>query len=394
MNKRTQQDSPTGLNDWVEVFRAGTHTASDGSTHEFSTADLDQMVESHASGWKAPIVVGHPKHNDPAFGWADQLKRVGNSLYAKFKDVAPEFAASVEAGHYRNRSVRVVKDAGRWLIDHVGFLGAKRPAIPLDSLSYSATDGVCIDFSADEWRVPSLLARMMRRMREFLIDKYGQEDADRVMPAWEVDDLADLATEQRIEDRPAAPSFSAPTQQGDVSMLTEEDLKRAREEARAEARAEAQAEFTAQQTTLQQQLQTERESRLRAEFSANVTEAIDAGRLTPAQAEGAVDFMLQLSREPMEFEFSAGEGDKATKVTKPALTWFRDFMAALPKQIDLGGSRAGEEVDAAAGDAEFAAPEGYAVDADSMAIHGKAVAYQKKHGCSYNEAVDAVSAGR
>jgi ketosteroid isomerase-like protein len=170
---------------------------------------------------------------------------------------------------------------------------------------------------------------------------------------------------------------------------SDEDLQRAREEARAEAA----AEFAAEQTTLQQQLQTERESRLRAEFSANVTEAIDAGRLTPAQAEGAVDFMLQLSREPMEFEFSAGEGDKASTVTKPALTWFRDFMAALPKQIDLGGERGGEDVDVA-GDAEFAAPEGYAVDADSMAIHGKAVAYQKKHGCSYNEAVDAVSAGR
>jgi hypothetical protein len=103
--------------------------------------------------------------------------------------------------------------------------------------------------------------------------------------------------------------------------------------------------------------------------------------------------MLQLSREPMEFEFSAGEGDTAATIKNPALTWFRDFMAALPKQIDLGGVLGGEDADKAPA-AEFAAPEGYVVDAGSMAMHNKAVAYQQKYSCSYKDAVDAVSAGR
>lgn len=164
---------------------------------------------------------------------------------------------------------------------------------------------------------------------------------------------------------------------------SDEDLQRARTEAAAAARAEAQAEFSTQ-------LQSERESRLRVEFSASINEAIDAGRLTPAQAEGAVDFMLQLSREPAEFEFSAGEGDKATKVKKLPLDWFRDFMARLPQQVDVGGARGGD--DASAGHAEFSAPQGHSVDSDQLALHHKALDYQKAHpGTDYLAAVTAVS---
>lgn len=389
MSKRTHHDFK-GLQDWVPIFKAGPQKDSLGREKVWTHDELDQVVANHDPDHPAPHVVTHKELYSPfAYGQSAEVKREGDVLYVKSKNVEPQFEKLIKDGRLFERSVRLVPSPKGWKLGHIAWLGAEPPAVDgLAPVQFSA-ETEAHDYSVD-WRATSTLARMMRRLREFVIAKFGAEEADRVMPEWDVEDLLTTAAEQRAEEIPASPSFSAPTQQGDVPMPhSDEDLKRAREEARAEAA----AEFAAEQTTLQQQLQTERESRLRAEFSANVTEAIDAGRLTPAQAEGAVDFMLQLSREPMEFEFSAGEGDKASTVKKPALTWFRDFMAALPKQIDLGGERGGEDVDVA-GDAEFAAPEGYAVDADSMAIHGKAVAYQKKHGCSYNEAVDAVSAGR
>lgn len=332
-----------GFDDWVEIFRAGLQTDSKGREKLFTESDLDEMVASHESGFSAPIVIGHPEQNDPAYGWSHEMKRDGQSLYAKFKDIHPEFAASVEAGNYRTRSVRVAKDKGRWLVDHVGFLGAKRPSIPLDPMNYEAPEGEVYDFSVAAYS-HGLLGGLFRRMREFFIAQFGQDTADRVMPPWELDQLQQNAgrmeEEEREEERGLHPSFSA-SQQGDVLMPhSEEDLQRAREEARAEGKAEAQAEFAARESELETDLATERRQRQTAEFQSFVSQAVDDEHMTPAQAEGAAEFMASLAgiQEPMEF--SAGEGDKATTVKKPPLDWFREFVAALPKHgltRELGG---------------------------------------------------------
>jgi hypothetical protein len=296
MSKRTQHDFK-GLQDWVPIFKAGPQKDSLGREKVWTHDELDQVVANHSADHPAPHVITHKELYSPfAYGQSAEVKREGDVLYVKSKNVEPQFEKLIKDGRLFERSVRLVPSPKGWKLGHIAWLGAEPPAVDgLAPVQFSA-ETEAHDYSVD-WRATSTLARMMRRLREFLIAKFGAEEADRVMPEWDVDDLVTAAAEQRAEDVPASPSFSAPTQQGDVSMLTEEDLKRAREEARAEAK----AEFAAEQTTLQQQLQTERESRLRAEFSANITEAIDAGRLTPAQAEGAVDFMLQLSREPMEF---------------------------------------------------------------------------------------------
>jgi hypothetical protein len=90
-----------GLGDWIEVFKAGQHVDSKGTECAFSVADLDQMVANVALG-KPPAVLGHPKHDDPAFGWAE-LKRDGEALFARFDDVNPAFEAGVKSGAYRNR---------------------------------------------------------------------------------------------------------------------------------------------------------------------------------------------------------------------------------------------------------------------------------------------------
>ena len=70
-----------GFDDWVEVFRTGTHTDSKGVTHTFGTEHLDQMVLNTAPD-TAPMVVGHPKMDAPAYGWAQQFKRSGDVLLA------------------------------------------------------------------------------------------------------------------------------------------------------------------------------------------------------------------------------------------------------------------------------------------------------------------------
>lgn len=116
------------MDEWIEVFKAGTHTDNNGIENSFSENDLDTIVAKYNNQkeHEAPIVVGHPKLNTPAYGWIESLKRVGKILYAKPKQVAVEFAEAVKEGRYKKRSISLYDNL---LLKHVGFLGGAAPAV-------------------------------------------------------------------------------------------------------------------------------------------------------------------------------------------------------------------------------------------------------------------------
>ena len=114
-----------GLTDWFDVFRCGTHLDHSGKWRTFTEADIDKAIASYQSD-SAPIVVGHPTLNAPAFGWIQQFRRQGPTLQARASRVADEFADLVKRGLYKNRSISFNSDG---TFRHVGFLGAAAPAV-------------------------------------------------------------------------------------------------------------------------------------------------------------------------------------------------------------------------------------------------------------------------
>jgi len=115
-----------GFDDWIPIFKGGEQRDSQGRLH-----DADALIDKAISMFdpnqhEAPIVIGHPKSNGPAFGWIKDLKRAGNTLYAKFKDVVPEFENLVKRGLFKKRSASFYPDGS---LRHVGFLGAVPPAV-------------------------------------------------------------------------------------------------------------------------------------------------------------------------------------------------------------------------------------------------------------------------
>lgn len=329
-----------GLADWIEVFRAGTHTDSKGRSCTFTEGDLDQMVSNLALG-AAPAVLGHPKHNDPAYGWvnADGAKREGASLYVKFSDINPAFEAGVASGAYRNRSVSVVKDADAgYRLQHVGWLGAAMPAIAgLTPLDYSA-ELDSYQFDAEDWDIGYALtdaAGLLRGLREQMIAKDGLEAADAALPNWRIQSINDAgervkrsATADPEDDLPTPQPFSKPTTGGDMSF-TQEQLDAAAAKATKDAKEESQAQFAATQAelaTLRGVVQSER-------IGAQVNGWKAQGLVTPAEEAGLVEFMGSLESGGSEFSFSAS--DKSTVKKTPA-QFFADFMAGRKPLVKLG----------------------------------------------------------
>lgn len=109
------------------IFKTGTHTDSNGNIKEWTTNDLDKICYQFKNVHRdVPICVGHPKTNSPAYGWIDEVKRVGDNLYCSFKGVQDEFKTAIKKGLFKNRSISFDKDLN---IRHIAFLGAQAPAI-------------------------------------------------------------------------------------------------------------------------------------------------------------------------------------------------------------------------------------------------------------------------
>lgn len=121
----------------IHIFKAGKQTASSGVTIEFSEADVLATAEAYdPSLHEAPIVIGHPEQEDPAYGWISHLAAQAGSLYATPSQLNADFAEMVKAGAYKKVSASFYPPEhpnnptpGVYALRHVGFLGAQPPAV-------------------------------------------------------------------------------------------------------------------------------------------------------------------------------------------------------------------------------------------------------------------------
>lgn len=122
----------------IEIFRAGQHIDDAGVAHHFSESDLAGMAASYNPALReAPLTVGHPKNNLPAYGWVRAVGRsAAGALTITPHQVDPQFAEMVQAGRFKKRSASFYPPQapnnptpGKWYLRHVAFLGAQQPAV-------------------------------------------------------------------------------------------------------------------------------------------------------------------------------------------------------------------------------------------------------------------------
>ena len=113
---------------WIEIFRAGDYSAA--GKGKIGPADLHRVVRAYDPTYhEAPVTIGHPADNKPAYGWIDGLMVEGDMLLAREKQVDPKFNEARQEGKFKKRSAAFYCDADGNItgLRHVAYLGAMPP---------------------------------------------------------------------------------------------------------------------------------------------------------------------------------------------------------------------------------------------------------------------------
>ena len=286
-----------GLTDWFDVFRCGTHLDHSGKWRTFSEADIDKAIASYQSD-SAPIVVGHPTLNAPAFGWIQQFRRQGPTLQARCSRVADEFADLVKRGLYKNRSISFNSDG---TFRHVGFLGAAAPAVKgLEDIQF-ADKGEFITMDTAETVQTEQAA--------------AQEQAEEVQ------------VEPEAEAKTAESEAEMQSSRADAAQKAEPEVSLSDLESQQKQFQETVKKLESHIKSLENALNVEQEKNRKAEFAAYADELIREGRLNPVAKTPLVCTMEGLFASD-QANFAAPENS--------VLNSFKSFLnIALPRNPNL-----------------------------------------------------------
>lgn len=317
----------------LHIFRPGRHTALSGATLEFTAADLAASAAAYdPARHEAPLVVGHPALDAPAYGWVQALQHSASGLQAQPHQVQAEFAELVRQGRFKKISASFwLPDApgnpapGVYYLRHVGFLGAAAPAVQgLRAPAFGASDG-------------------------------GVETLEFAAPS-----------------QPLAPNpdQESPVTPDEKAALQAENQRLKAELAQASAAAAAQAAAARH-----------------AEHAAFCDALLQAGRLTPALAPVLVATLDFVGAQEQVVEFAHAD------TRQPLLGALKSALQALPPLIDFAERSAAPASAGTAQAAAFAAPSGLEVDAHALELHRRALAHAQAHKTDYLAAVAAVQQG-
>lgn len=327
----------------LEIFRPGTFKSVEGQSISFSDDDVKATVAAYdIAKHKAPLVIGHPKMDDPAYGHAISLSLGRNNVVlAEPANVDPAFADAVNNERYDSISASFWSPTnprnpvpGVWYVRHIGFLGAVPPAVPgLKQPSFADaddTDLITINF------------------------------ADAQEPTMGTPNQAELDKQKQKPDQDQA-SFA--DKQKDLEAREKALEKKEKEIADKEAKAREE------------------------EISSFAEGLVKSGKLLPGEKASLVAVLTGIAADH-SVSFADGEGKT---VSQDAGEVLRNFLSNLPPRVDFA-EHSGAEHDERHSDASFAAPIGYTVDAKQLELHNKITAHAEKHNISYAEAAAVVRA--
>lgn len=214
----------------LTILKSGQHTDSSGQQITFDGVKLAEIAASYRpQQHEAPLVIGHPHHNAPAYGWVKSLQAKGETLEAEFDQVHEDAVGLVRDGAFKKISASFYPPEsplnptpGQMSLRHVGLLGAEPPAVKgLPAINFAETPSTTIEWPKNE----GALSRLMQWIKE----KFGTEAVDEAeaylqdpkAPKTETRDLNEAA----ICFTEIAPASDAPNTEIDVAHLIDQARK-------------------------------------------------------------------------------------------------------------------------------------------------------------------------
>lgn len=368
------------MNKSIEIFKAGKHTPISGGALQFSEADLIACANAYdPEVFKAPLVVGHPKLDDPAYGWVESLNFSESKLKANPEQVDVAFAELVNDGKFPKVSAAFyLPDSpnnpkpGVLYLKHIGFLGAAAPAIKgLKTVSFADNEQGVVEFA--DWDQMNV-AWLFRNLRDFFIEKFGLDSADKILPAYQIENIQISAVQDNDDVNDSL-----------LSSFSENDEMTPEQKAKMDALEAENATLKTSNTALQTQVASFAESAaaaktaaLHAEHVSFAESLVKEAKLAPANKEGAIALMDQLAKQETTVEF--GEGD--AKVTEAPLAVYKKQLSEAKPLVEFGEHEIGEIADDVSDDpallaqkavefAESEAKEGRTVNSAEAVAHVK-----------------------
>jgi hypothetical protein len=314
---------------WIPFFKAGTHTDSKGKVHSYTEADLDSIALNYdEKKHTAPVVIGHPKSNFPAYGWVKNLKRIGDVLYAELSDYRDEFKEIVQTGLYKKVSASFYEDGS---LRHIGFLGAQPPAIKgLPQIEFS-DNGKFVEFTEiDGWAVETkfrTLKGILRRLREWIIEKEGLDTADRIAGNYDIDRLEEtvIAKTNSYEE-----GIINDTGEDKMDELTR--LKKENEELKTKVTdfSEKVKNLETENGTLKAEKAASAETAVKKEYREFCENLVKEGKIAPVEVAAHVETMHALGKQGV-IEFA----ENGEKKQHNSLESYKKNLSSLPKTIEF-----------------------------------------------------------
>lgn len=276
----------------------------------FGTDELQAIADGYdAAANPAPLVIGHPKMDDPAYGWVSGLSVEDGMLVAQPDRVEPSFAEIVREGRYAKVSAQFYPPdhphnpkPGVHYLKHVGFLGAHAPGVKgLGTVSLADGDAgplLTIDLSPNTQEKP-------------------MSDPEKKELSF---------AEQRAE------------------LDAREAAVKKREDAAAKAARDAR----------------------HADHVSFAETLVEGAKLAPAGKQLLIGVLDELGERSDVLSFGEGEADKMTPVAA-----LKKLLGGAKPLVSLG-EIATPDKKTGNGLASFAAPAGYTVDPEQAALHSRA----------------------
>jgi regulator of replication initiation timing len=381
---------------WIEVFKTGKHTSSNGVTKEWTDKDLQKIAETYNAQTerKAPLVIGHPAHDDPAFGWVDELKVAKDKLFAFVSDINQSVKDAVNRKEYQNVSIALWANG---LLRHIGLLGAAAPAVPgLTPVAFAD------DQQFDEFASPflmfqegetfskddrSALFNWISRLRKSLTNLGGKEVAETVFPRKEMEQFGiPVDTEENTMDMKEL-----------EEKVTELSTQFAALSASHDTLTKENATLAEANKTLTQTLADTREAMTSlfkqsgsSAFTAFCDRMVAAGKIVDGEKEALTKQYELLQKAEAGMQFAAGE----KTMTQTFMESIEARPSTAPQKKIFAKQEDAAKFDPAKVPVEFTAFADGGLDTSGLALEEEIEKYMADHkDVSYEQAFSAVVGG-